>query len=269
MAIRLDFVKLPSDKRIAVWGGPSGGSSGIQDADVPTEAELNNDGGASGMIPFSQSLSWSDTELPGMRESESTNEPSLADDAGYEEFGPSNYNATLSMFRPRKYDDPSNPHSLVYDLTDLTDWRTLDFAVRIDGDKDALAPAEDGDYVSVTRQQMRTETESYNFEESARRTVGFEGVGGFAHYTIVGDHELTVESDLEGVEEGDKGRILVSVQGRDYTSALRYSTSDPDVVLIYPGGFYEVVGEGSFEITVEDEGAGTSTTVSGSAEGNG
>src|SRR5690625_1165628 len=121
MAIRLDFVKLPSDKRIAVWGGPSGGSSGIQDVDVPTEAELNNDGGASGMIPFSQSLSWSDTELPGMRESESTNEPSLADDAGYEEFGPSNYDATLSMFRPRKYDDPSNPHSLVYDLTDLTD----------------------------------------------------------------------------------------------------------------------------------------------------
>lgn len=268
MAVALDFVKLPSDKRIAVWGGPSGGATGIQDIAVPTEDELNNEGDESGMIQFSQSLSWNDTELPGMRDSEETNEPSLADDANYVEFGPSNYDATLSMFRPREYDDPSNPHSLVYDLTDLQDWDILDFAVRIDGDKDALAPAEEGDYVSTSRQQALTETETYNFEESARRTVGFEGTGGFAHYTIVGDHELTVESDLDAVEEGDKGRILVSVQGRDYTNALRYSTDSPDVVRVYRGGFYEVVGEGSFQITVEDEDAGTSTTVSGSAEGN-
>lgn len=263
MAITLDFKKLPSDKRIAVWGGPSGGATGIQTIAVPTEEELNNDGGASAMIPFSQSLSWNDTEVPGMRASEETNEPSLADDAGYVEFGPSNYDATLSMFRPRDYDDPSNPHSLVYDLTDLQDWDILDFAVRIDGDKDALAPAEDGDYVSTSRQQARTETEAYNFEESARRTVGFEGTGGFAHYTIVGDHVLTVETDLDNLSEGDKGRILVSVQGRDYTNALRFRSSNPEVIQVYRGGFYEVVGTGSFEITVEDEGAGTSTTISG------
>jgi len=261
----LDFVKLPSDKRIAVWGGPSGGASGIQELAEPKASEINNEGGSSGMIPFSQSLSWNDTEVPGMRESEEVNEPSLADDANYVEFGPSNYDATLSMFRPRDYDDDSNTHSLVYDLTDLQDWDVLDFAVRIDGDKDALAPAQDGDYVSTSRQRAATETEAYNFEESARRTVGFEGTGGFAHYTIVGEHDLTVESDLDTVSEGDKGRILVSVQGRDYTNALRFRTNNPDVIQVYRGGFYEVVGTGSFEITVEDEDAGTDTTISGTA----
>lgn len=261
--VALDFIKLPSDKRIAVWGGPSGGATGIQKIATPTADELNNTDGASAMIPFSQSLSWNDTELPGMRDSEEVNEPSLADDAGYVEFGPSNYDATLSMFRPREYDDPSNPHSLVYDLTDLQDWDVLDFAVRIDGDKDALAPAKDGDYVSTSRQRALTETETYNFEESARRTVGFEGTGGFAHYTIVGEHVLTVETDLDTLSEGDKGRILVSVQGRDYTNALRFRSNTPEVIQVYTGGFYQVVGTGAFEIFVEDEGAGTSTTISG------
>src|SRR5690625_4778123 len=117
----LDFVKVPPDKRIAVWGGPAGGAHGIQELDDAKAAVINNEGDSSGMIPFSQSLSWNDTEVPGMRESEEVNEPSLADDANYVEFGPSNYDATLSMFRPRDYDDDSNTHSLVYDLTHLQD----------------------------------------------------------------------------------------------------------------------------------------------------
>lgn len=264
MALELDFVKLPSDRRIAVWGGPSGGASGITDLHEPEADEINNVGDASGMITFSQSLSWNDTEVPGVRESDTNNEPSLADDAGYEEFGVSNYDGTLSMYRPRKYDDASNPHSLVFDLTDLQDWDTLDFAVRIDGDKDALAPAADGDYISTSRQRTMTETQPFNFDESARRTVALEGAGGFAHYTIVGDHTLTVEEAPSEVE-GEKGRILVSVQGRDYTNALHFYSENPEVIRVYPGGFYEVVGTGAYTVTITDEGAGTSTTATGTA----
>lgn len=265
MAIALDYVKLPSDQRIGVWGGPSGGVSGITNLATPQADEINNVGNATGMIPFSQSISWSDTELPGMSESESVTEPSLADSGTYTEFGPSNYSASLSMFRPRRYDDASNPHSLVYDLTDLTDWRILDFAVRIDGDIDALAPAEDGQYISTSRQRMMSEAQPFNFDESARRTVSFEGSGGFAHYTIVGDHDLTVEDAPDEFEVGDKGRFLVSVQGRDYTNALHFSTSTPDTILVYSGGFYEVIGAGAVEVTVEDEGAKTTTTISGTS----
>lgn len=264
--VTLDFVKLPSDKRIGVWGGPTSGATGIQNVAVPTAAEIN--GPASAMIPFAQSLSWNDTELPGVTDSEEINEPSYADDAQYVEFGPTNYGGTLSMFRPREYDDASNPHSLVYDLTDLQDLQgdLLDFVVRIDGDKDALAAAANGDYVSVSRQRTQTESETYNFDESARRTVGLSGTGGFAHYTIVGPHTLTVETDMTTKSVGDKGRILVSVQGRDYTSALRFSTSTPTKVKVSDrGGFYEILDSGAFEILVEDVDAGTSTTISETA----
>lgn len=260
--IALDYTKLPSDQRIAVWGGLSGSTSGIQEVSEPTEAELNNTGGASGMIQLSEALSWSDTELPGLRASEESNEPSLADPANYVEFGPSNYDATLSMFRPLEYDDASNPLSIAYDLMDATDWRILDFAVRIDGDKDALAPAEDGDYVTVTRQRLLTEDNPFNFDESARRTVGFSGTGGFAHYTIVGEHELNVITP-EPTATGTKGRFVVEVQGRDYTNALQFFSRNPDVIRVSPGGFYSVVGTGAYEVVVSDSGAGTSTVISG------
>lgn len=261
-AIVLDYKKLSSDDRIAVWGSLSGSASGIQEVSEPTEDELNNTGGASGMIQLSQAISWSDTELPGLRASEESNEPSLADPANYVEFGPSNYDATLSMFFPKNYDDPSNPLSVAYDLLDMTDWRIVDFAVRIDGDKPALAPAEDGDYVTVTRQRSLTEARPYNFDESARRTLGFSGTGGFAHYTVVGDHTLTTDS-TGPTTVGDKGRIVVKVQDRDYTNALHFTSSDPSVVEVGPGGYYTAVGAGSFTITVRDEAAGTSTTVTG------
>lgn len=255
----LDYKKLPSDERIALWGGPSGAALGITDLDQPEADELNNVGGASGMLNYSPSVSWQDTELPGVTESDSTNEPSLADPATYTDFGPANYAGSLSMYLPNRYDDNSNNHSLVYDQTD-TMHEILDFAVRIDGDKHALAPAADGDYISTSRQMLLSEQNPFNLEESIRRTVGMTGKGGFAHYTIVGEHVLVPDAPSD-YAVGDKGRILVSVQGRDYTNALDFHSSNSEVVRVHKGGFYEVVGAGTTTIEVEDKGADTSTTI--------
>lgn len=260
MAITMDYKKLSSDERVGVFGGPSGAAFGIQDLQEPQADEINNTGNVSGMIPFSQSLSWSDTEIPGVRDSETSNEPSYADPATYEDFGPTNYDGALSLFMPNDYDDLSNDHALVYELT--KDMREiLDFAVRIDGDIDALAPAEDGQYVSTSRQQILSEANPFDFSASVRRTVGLTGKGGFAHYTIVGDHELTIVPPTGGFSAGDKGRILVEVQGRDYTNALSFVSDDPSVIRVYPGGFFEVTGEASDEatITVRERGVTSET----------
>lgn len=261
MAIEFDYVKLQSDERIGTFAGPSGAAFGIQDLDVPTEAEINNTGGISGMIPLAQSISWSDTELPGVRDSEVINEPSMADPATYQEFGPTNYDGSISFFLPDEYDDNSNMNSVVYDLT-KTMREVLDFAVRIDGDIDALAPAEDGQYVSTNRMQIRSEANPFNFDESIRRTINLSGKGGFAHYTIVGDHDITIVMPPGSISEGDKGRILAEVQGRDYTNAVTFSSSDPEVLQVYPGGFFEAVGAGTATLTVRDRDAGTSETES-------
>src|SRR5690606_23148704 len=112
----MDYEKLPADRTTTVWIGPSGTATGVADVDEPTAAELNNTGGVSGMQPASQSISWNDWDF-GTQASEVTNEPSLADAATYEEFGQSNYGGNISFYYPAEYDDNSNLHSNIYDLT--------------------------------------------------------------------------------------------------------------------------------------------------------
>lgn len=258
--VSMDYIKLQSDERVGVFMSPSGGALGVADVAQPTEAELNNTGGASGMIPLSQSISWNDIELPGVQESESITEPSLADAATYVEFGPTSTGGTLSFFEPSEWDDLSNEHTIVHDLT--KDIRAIrDVAVRIDGDTDALAPFEDGQYVSVSRQQLMSDANPFNLSESVRRTVGMTGKGDFSHYTIVGSHTLTAIEPDDGYAVGVPTRIRVEVQGREYTNALTFRTDDPEVVGVYPGGFVMPVSAGEANIIIRDNDAGTETTV--------
>lgn len=262
----LDYKKLKSDERIAIWGGPSGSAVGISNLGAPTADEINGD--TSSMINMSPSISWSDTETPGVRSSEELNEPSLADPATYVEFGPTNYDGTLSFWVPRDNDDMGNLHAVVQELTS-TPRDILDFAVRIDGDKDALAPAQSGDYVSTSRQQILSETNPFDFSASVRRTIGLTGKGGFAHYTIVGSHDsATVVPPTDGWVPGAKGRFRVEIQGRDYTNALEYTSSDPEALAVYSGGFFELSDNatGDIEITIYDRPARKTTVETISVE---
>lgn len=240
--VALDYKKLFSDEHVTVWIGPNGT---ITDLHVPTAAQLNTD-----MVMASPSISWNNTEVVGVAASEEINEPSLADPASYVEFGPSGVEGSMSYFMPREYDDNSNLHSTVYDLTD-TMRETLDFAVRIDGEKKTSLAAANGDYVSTSRAMAMSEEKAHTVSESITRTVNYSGQGDFAHYTIVGPHTLTATAP-----SGTSGRITVEVGGRDYTNACRFSTTDTGLRVL-PGGFFD----GSGEVLVEDEGAGTSTTV--------
>lgn len=258
----IDFEKTPANERIAVWLGPSGGSTlGITEIAEPLAAELNNTGGTSGMQKAAQSISWNDWDF-GTQASETLNEPSLADAATFEEFGQNNYGGGISFYYPEEYDDNSNQHSVIYDLTDIPG-SLNDIAVRIDGDTSSLANAADGDFVSAYRVQGEAEANPFTPGESKRRTVTYLQKSDFAHLTIVGAHTLTA-IEPASFEAGDKGRIRVGVQGRDYTNALRFTSDDPTVIDIYPGGFYEVTGVATdtATITIEDVDAGTSTTVS-------
>lgn len=260
----LDFVKTPANERITAWIGPSGGSTlGITDVAVPLAAEINNTGGTSGMQPASQSISWNDWDF-GTQTSEVNNEPSLADSASYEEFGQSNFGGNISFYYPAEYDDNSNLHSVIYDLTDIPGEKQ-DIVTRYDGDVLTTQAAADGDFVSVYRVSGEAEQNPFTPGESKRRTVNFMQKGEFAHYTVVGIHTLTaIEVASTPYAAGNKGRIRVSVQGRDYTNACVFTTSDADVIAVYPGGFYEVTGSSTdtATVTIVDPGAGTNTTVS-------
>lgn len=264
MVIEINFQKLPAEKHMGMWIGPSGGTTlGVTDEDIPLAAEINNTGGTSGVVMAAHTVDWNDLSF-GLQESERNNQPSLADSASYETFGASNYSGDVSMFLPADYDDNSNLHSLIYDLTDQP-LVINDIVTRVDGDIDATAPAADGQFVSVYRAQAGSETNPFTPGESKRRTVGYLSRGQFSFYRPVGAQTITaIAPSAFGV--GDKGRIRLSVQGRDVTNATwyRWGTSDGDVIQAYPGGYFEVTGVATdtATVTVTDTKTGLSATVS-------
>lgn len=212
------------------------------------------------MLNWSPSISWNDWGF-GQDASETLNSPSFADESTYEEFGARNYGGEVSFFYPKEYDDNSNNHSLVYDQTD-TPGTSLDVVVRIDGETRTTVAAADGDIVHVFRTMTDAETNVLQQPDEYRRTVGLLNQGDAEFYTIVGAHTITTSLPATPWAAGKKGRIQGVVQDRDYTNALSFSSSDADVVQVYPGGFYEVVGTASdtATITIRDAAAGTSTT---------
>lgn len=258
----LDYVKLPADRRQSVWMSPSGGTTlGITETAEPLADEINNVGGTSGMIPASQSISWNDYGF-GTQASEVLNEPSLADSASYEEFGQANYGGEISFYYPESYDDDSNLHSLIYDLTDIPG-ELQDIAIRVDGDVLTTEPAADGDFVSVYRVQGVAEANPFTPGESKRRTVTFWNKSDFSHFTVVGSHAITAIPPAGGFTAGGAGRIRASQGGRDTTNRLSFTTSDAAVIQVYPGGFYEVLGAAAAtaDVTIEDEETGDTVVV--------
>lgn len=263
----MDYVKLRANLDASVitpYIGPSGGTTlGITDLYQPAAAELNNTGGTSAMIMAADAISWADWDF-GVQESDTNNEPSMADSSTYEEFGQYNFGGGISFFQPLENDDPSNELSVVKELTKVD--LAQDIAIRVDGNKPNTQAAANGDYISTFRTTSTAVENPFTPGESKRRTVTFVERDEFAHYTIVGPHVLTaVVPAVDPWDEGRKARLQVTVQGRDYTNAssIRFSSSDSTVVTIGAGGVYEVVGSAAdtATITIEDIDAGTSTTV--------
>lgn len=260
----LDFQKCSADERVAVFMSPSGGATvGITNIHEPLAVELNNTGGTSTMLNISASLSWNDFDY-GFQASETLNEPSFADSATFEEFG--QYNAgegSMSFFLPAAWDDNSNLHSLVYDMTAQPD-TTVDVAIRLDGDVKTTVAAANGDLVYTFRSKTDGETNPFTPGESKRRTVSFYTTGEFATgRVVVGDHAITaIAPGTFGA--GDKGRIRARQQSRDTTNYLTWSTSDVDVIDVYPGGYFVVTGAAldTATVTITDPGTGDTQTVS-------
>lgn len=255
--VTMDFTKLPADRHVTLWFGPSGGATGITDIDEPLAAELNNTGGTAMVFNVSAATSWNDFDF-GTQASETLNEPSLADAASYVEFGQANFGGTVSTFLPDEFGDGSL-EDIVYDMT-KTQYHLLDVAVRIDGAKLTSTPAADGDFVSTYRVQSGGDQNPFTPGESKRRTVNYVPKSDFSHYTVVGDHTITILAPTTYVT-GDKGRMRASQGGRDRTNALHASSSNTSVIKISNGGAFEVVGAGSAIITFEDRGTGDTKTL--------
>lgn len=242
----LDYVKLPSDRNVGLWIGPTSDATGIQDVDLPTAAEINNTGGVSDVQNVVVAVSWNDFDF-GISDPETSSDPSLADESTYEDLGPAQYGGGISFYYPGRYNDPTNSLSTAYDLT-KTPWTYMDVVQRIDGVKpNPTTSAANGDFVHVFRVWSDSEANVLEADSAYRRTVGMQQAGDAAFYTIVGPHTITTSLGATPWASGNIARIQAIVQDRDYTNALEYVSSDASVVEVYPGGFYTVTGDAADE----------------------
>lgn len=258
----LDFEKLSSDKHYTVWHGPSGGSTlGITDVNEPLAAEINNTGGTSGVLNVSPSISWNDWDF-GVQASETTNQPSFADAASYSDFGQENYGGNISYWMPAAYDDNSNLHSLVYDLTDAIDAK-IDIVTRLDGDVLTSVAATDGDFVSVYRVEGGADQNPFTAGEDKRRTRNWFPKSEFSHFVTVGTQTITAIAPA-AFPAASKGRIRASQNGRDTTNRLEFRSSNAAVIDVdFKGGFYTVTGTaaGTATVTITDPNTGDTVSV--------
>lgn len=258
-----NYKRLSSDKNVTIALAPTGAATGLSNVFEPEQSELAY-GGAGAFLNASPAVSWNDFDF-GIQESDRESDPSLADDSTFEDFGQQNYGGGISFFYPKFYDDASSDLSNVYDVTEH-EWTLVDVVQRIDGEKPNNTAIEDGDFVHAMRTITDGEDNTLEGSDALRRTVQFLSQGEVAVYTVVGDHDLTPVEPANAWAEGNKARLRVTIQGRDVTNmdTISFLSDDPDVVRITAGGFYEVTGSPSdtATITIVDEGAGTSETVS-------
>lgn len=248
----LDFTKLKSSQNITVAVGPA---NAVANVNAPTAAELN------AMQNIAHALSWQDFDF-GIQASETVNEPSFADPDNYTDFGAATYGGGMSLYYPKKHNDPSNDLSLSYDLTEKPG-TLLFIAIRVDGEKPSTSAFVDGDYVHVFLAMTDSETNSIQGAEAIRRTVGLLQQSVFAVYTIVGSLATppVPASSTLALAAGAAKRIPVTVLGREFTNACDFSTSDVAVARVSTAGVVTAVGAGTADITVSNSYTGVTATV--------
>lgn len=248
--IPLDYTKLPTGNHVTWTWVPAGG---IADIDLPTITELNAG------VNASSSISINDTDL-GVQASNTTSDPSFADEGNVQTRGASQFGGSVSMYYPKNYDDATNPHSVVYDALDTP--RTPGFwAIRIDGDTKTTEAYAASQYVSILDVISDGETNQLGGEEAQKRTANFLSQGNLAVYTVTrsGAAALVVPSTATP-EPGAKGRFEATLNGR-YFGGVEWSSDDPDVIQVFPGGFYTVTGSDTDTANVTASYAGLTATI--------
>lgn len=239
-------------------------SNGFANYNWPTVAELNAG------LKLEDAVPWDNFGI-GVQSSDTSSTPPLSAKASVDVRSQANYGGGLPVWYPGYYDDPSNQLSLIYDLLD--DPRTdVYIAMAVDGEiGKAGQPASsmafaNGDYCSV----MKLSTDAW---DDTSGTVGDDPFfyvtnllkkGGLAHYTVASTTApvLAATGSLTGTT-GSKGVYKATVNGRDFTRGVKWSSSDSTKATVSANGIvsYKAAGSVTISATLQKTTAPTTTTV--------
>ena len=224
---------------------------------APTAAELNN---TANCLPISAAISFADTDIA-MQASDTTNEPSWADEGNTTERGAAQYGGSISCWYPKNAGDGSD-YANAYDRLERPGTRMY-FVTRLDGkDCPVTKPAAAGDLVTVLDIETSSWSDTTEGEDSFRYTVGTLPKGNFASYVVVTDGTAPVVAitGAASVAVGASARLLATVAGRRFTTGVRWSVDDPTKASVSSLGVVTGISAGQVEVTATYEPTGTTAT---------
>lgn len=216
----------------------------------PTVAELNAG------LELEQVTVWDNFEI-GAQASDTSDAVPIAAKASVVRRAAANYGGTATFWYPGYRDDITNAAALVYMA--FKNLHTPGFvALSVDGEigepgqPDADLTFAAGDYVSVMRIITDEWDDSITGEEAFTYTRNFLKAGGFAPYTVASTAAPVLAVTLDGAASGAVGEnayVSATVNGRDWTRGVRWTSSDPDVATVSSTGVVKRLAAGTATIT--------------------
>lgn len=226
----------------------------------PTVAEMN-----AGQ-ELEQVTLWDNFEV-GPQASETTDAVPIASKTAVVRRAAANYGGSASFWYPGFRADNTNAAALV--LAALKGVQTPGYlAISVDGSiGDASQPAANlqfahGDYVSILKVTTDEWDDMITGEDPFYYTRNFVKNGGFAPYTVVSTTApvLVVSGTGPGATVGAFGSVSATVNGRDYTRGVRWSSSASQFVAVNSTGVLKRIAAGAATITGTLPGTTASTT---------
>ena len=198
---------------------------------------------------------WDNFEV-GIQASETTDSAPIAAKTTVARRGAANYGGTASFWYPGYRADMSNAAALVYAaFKDLNVKGYVSLAV--DGEiGEAGQPASNltyahGDYLTLLRVTTDEWDDMITGEEAFYYTRTFLKGGSAASYTVASTAApvLVVTGTGPGATVGNFGSVSATVNGRDYTRGVNWTSSAPQFVSVSPDGVLKRIAAGAATIT--------------------
>lgn len=230
----------------------------------PTVAEMNAG------LELEQVTLWENFEV-GAQSSETSDAVPIGAKASVVRRGAANYGGSSSFWYPGYRSDMTNAAALVY--LAMKNLNTPGFlALSVDGEIGRSGgPASNmtfasGDYVTIMKIVTDEWDDSITGEDAFYYTRTFLKAGGFAPYTVVGTAAPTVTVTVAAPTSGAIGTLgfaSATVNGRDWTRGVRWTSSAPNIATVSSTGVIKRIAAGTATITATLPGTTTAVTGTG------
>lgn len=226
----------------------------------PTVAEMNAG------IELEQVTLWDNFEI-GAQASETSDAVPIGAKASVVRRGAANYGGSASFWYPGYRSDTTNAAALVY-----LAFKKLNtpgyLALSVDGEigeagqPNANMTFANGDYVTIMKIVTDEWDDSITGEDAFYYTRNFLKSGGFAPYTVVSTAAPVVAATVATASGAAASKTFVSatVNGRDWTRGVRWTSSAPNIATVSSTGVVNRVATGTATITATLPGTNPAVT---------